>query len=216
MRGVNPHVLADVLGVVADALERARDPQHVERPADRARIFHHERDALPLQRFVFLVDHAVLAGNLECRVRVHARKRIERAVHHVRDEFADVLDFAVTVGRPVERGQPRGDVAELLGLVAYALEVGDGLDDGDDQTQVRGRRSARRQDAAAVVVDGDFHRVDLVVEPRHLLAEPAVARVERLDAVLQLLLDEAAHLQDPGADALEVGIEAAQDVVREI
>ena len=39
---------------------------------------------------------------------------------------------------------------------------------------------------------------------------------ERLDAVLQLLLDEPAHLQDPGADALEVGVEAAQDVVREV
>jgi hypothetical protein len=55
-----------------------------------------------------------------------------------------------------------------------------------------------------------------VVEPGHFLAEPSVARVERLDSVLQLLLDEPAHLHDSRANALEVCIEAAQDVVREI
>ena len=43
-----------------------------------------------------------------------------------------------------------------------------------------------------------------------------VARVERLDAVQQLLLDEAAHLQHRGAHALEVRVEAAQDVMRQV
>jgi hypothetical protein len=74
----------------------------------------------------------------------------------------------------------------------------------------------RSQDAAAVLVDRHFHGVDLVIEPRDFLAEPPVAGVQRLDAVLQLLLDEPAHLQHPGANSLEVGIEAAQDVVRKI
>ena len=107
-------------------------------------------------------------------------------------------------------------MAELLGLVADALEVGDGLDDRDDQAQVGGRRAARREDAAAIVVDRHLHRVDLVVEARDLLAEPAVALDEGLDAVLQLLLDEAAHLQHAGAHALEVGVVAAQDVVGQV
>jgi hypothetical protein len=44
----------------------------------------------------------------------------------------------------------------------------------------------------------------------------AVPRDEGLHAVLKLLLDEPAHLQDPGADALEVRVEAAQDVVRKV
>ena len=46
-----------------------------------------------------------------------------------------------------------GDIADLLALVADALQVGDGLDDGDDQAQVTGRRRARGEDAAALLVD---------------------------------------------------------------
>src|SRR5688572_13653064 len=48
------HVLADVLGMVADALQRAHDPHDVESTADAARILHHERDALTLDGLVFL------------------------------------------------------------------------------------------------------------------------------------------------------------------
>ncbi len=202
--------------MVADALQRPCDPQHVERAPDRARILHHERDALALDRLVLLVNEPVLAGHRDRRVRVETRERIERTVDHVRDEVADVLEFPVTVGRPVHARQARSNVAELLRLVADPLEVGDGLDDGHDQPQVRGGGVSGRQDAAAVLVDRDFHRVDLVVEPRHFLAEPAVAVHERIDAVVQLLLDEAAHLQDRRADALQVRIEAAEDVMGKV
>ena len=76
-------VLADVLGVVADALQRPRHPQHVERAADRARIFHHERDALALDRFVLLVDQPILLRDRHRAFRIEARERIERFVHHV-------------------------------------------------------------------------------------------------------------------------------------
>ena len=75
---------------------------------------------------------------------------------------------------------------------------------------------ARREDAAAVVVDRDFHRVDLLVAARDLLAEPAVALHERRDRLLELLLDEAAHLQHAGAHALQLLVVAAQDVMRKV
>jgi hypothetical protein len=54
-------------------------------------------------------------------------------VHHVGNELAHVLDFAVTIGRALERREARCDVAQLFCFVADALEVRDGLDDGDDQ-----------------------------------------------------------------------------------
>ena len=59
-------------------------------------------------------------------------------------------------------------------------------------------------------------RVDLVVVARDLLAEPAVALDQRRDRLLELLLDEAAHLQHAVAHALQVFVEAARDVVRKI
>ena len=147
---------------------------------------------------------------------VEPGERVERARHHVGHEFADVLEFAIAVRGAVRVRQPRRRMPELLGLVADALEVGDGLDDGDDQPQVRRRGRTRGEHPAAVLVDRDFHRVDLVVEPGDFLAQPAVAVDDGADAVLQLLLHQPAHLQDAGADAFEFRVVAAVDVVRKV
>src|SRR5690606_5319720 len=65
-------ILAHVLRVIADPLERARDPQHIERATDRARILHHERDALPLDRLVLFVDEPILLRNGDCRFGIEA------------------------------------------------------------------------------------------------------------------------------------------------
>src|SRR5579871_4163801 len=205
-------VLADVLGVIADAFKGARDPDDVERPADRPRVFHHESDALALDRLELVVQHTVFAADPERRVRVEARERIEGIVHHLLREPAQVLDLAVAVGRPLHGREARGDVADLLGFVADALEVGDRLDDRDDQSQVGGGRGAGREDAAALLVNLHFHIVDLVVAARDLLAESAVAVDQRADRLRQLLFDETAHLQHAVAHTFEIVVEATRDV----
>src|ERR1700736_2556015 len=126
------HVLADILGVIADTLQRAHDPHDFERTTNGARVLHHERDALTVNRLIFLVHHLVFARGLERRLGVHAGKCVERVVHHLRDLPAEVFHFAVLVRGPLHRGEPRGDVADFLALIADALQIGDGLDDGDD------------------------------------------------------------------------------------
>ena len=127
-----------------------------------------------------------------------------------------MLDLAILVRRTLHRREARGDISDLFALVADALEVRDGLDDCDNHPQVTGRRRAGREDAAALLVDGDFHVVDLVVVHRHRLAERAVALDERGDRLVELLLHEAAHSQHFAANPLEVFVEAARDVVAEI
>ena len=82
-----------------------------------------------------------------------------------------VVGASSGLGRALAGRESRRRVAQLLRLVADALQVGDRLDHGDDQAQVGRGRAARRQDAAAVLVDRDFHRIDARVEPRDLLAE---------------------------------------------
>ena len=210
------HVLADVLGVIADALEGAHDPHDLERAADGARVFHHEGDALALNGLVFLVDHLVFLRRPQRRHGIHAREGIERIVHHLRDLPAEMLDLAVLVRRPLHGGEARGDVADLLALIADALEVGDGLDDGDDHPQIAGGRRPNREDAAAFLVDRHLHAVDLVIVRRDRFAQTAVAFDQRRDRLVQLLLDESAHLQHLVADLLQVFVEAAGDVVSEI
>jgi hypothetical protein len=80
-------------------------------------------------------------------------------------------------------GEARGDVADLLALVADAFEVGDGLDDGDDDAQIARGRRARREDARALLVDRHFHAVDLeVVAPTETprLLSPSMSAVTAL------------------------------------
>src|SRR6185437_68654 len=70
--------------------------------------------------------------------------------------------------------------------------------------------------AAAFLVDRDFHVVDAEVIEGHRLAEGAVPLDERIHRLLQLLLDESAHSEHLVANALEVLVEAAGDVMRQI
>ena len=49
------HIFTDVLGVIADPLQRPGHPGDIHDALDAARILHHERDALALYSFVFLV-----------------------------------------------------------------------------------------------------------------------------------------------------------------
>ena len=107
-------------------------------------------------------------------------------------------------------------MADLLALVADALQVGDGLDGGDDHAQVAGRRCARGEDAAALLVDRHFHAVDLVIVLRHGSTEGAVALDQRGERRAELLLDEAAHGEHLAAHVLEILVEALRDVVGEI
>src|ERR1019366_6845677 len=108
------------------------------------------------------------------------------------------------------------DLADLLAFIADTLKVRDGLDGRDDHAQVPGRGRARRQDAAALLVDRDFHAVDFVVILRHRASERAVAVHERREAAPELLLDEPSHRQHLGANALEFLVETLGGVVREI
>jgi hypothetical protein len=137
-------------------------------------------------------------------------------VHHLRDDATHVLDLAVLVLWPLHDGQARGDVADLLGLVADALEVGDGLDDGDDQPQVAGGRTAGGEDAAAFLVDRHFHAVDLQVVGGEGFSQRAVTFYQRGDRLGEDVLYEATHGEHARAHPLQILIEPPRDVVGEI
>src|ERR1700704_1148110 len=127
-----------------------------------------------------------------------------------------MLDLAILVRGTLHRRKARSDVPDLFALVANTLEVGNRLDYRDDDTQITGRGRAGRKDPAALLVDGDFHVVDLVVVHGDGFAQRAVAFDERRHGLVKLLLHEAAHPQHFAANPLQVFVEAAGDVVTEI
>src|SRR6202142_316414 len=68
MHHVN-HVLAYVFGMIADPLQRTHDPHDLERAPDGARVFHHEGDALTLNRLVLFIHHLILFTGLQGSLR---------------------------------------------------------------------------------------------------------------------------------------------------
>src|SRR3569833_1734034 len=132
-------------------------------------------------------------------------------MNHLGDHAPEVLDLAVLVCRTLHRCQAGGDIPDFLALIADALEVGNGLDNGDYHSQVAGSRRAGSEDAAALLVDGDFHVVDLVVIHRHGLTERAVAFDECGDGLMALLLHKPSHAEHLTANSFEVYKETARE-----
>src|SRR5665213_2979114 len=67
-------VFAHVLGVIAVALQLTHHPHDIERTSDRARILHHEGNALPVNGPVFLIHRAVAAHPRERQLAVETGK----------------------------------------------------------------------------------------------------------------------------------------------
>ena len=172
------HVLGHVLRVVADALDGLRHPDDLERGGDGARVFHHVGDELAQDRPELAVDRRVVADHVGRRVDVEAREGVERAAQHARARLRRRGARRRMRGsgcRPPRSWMLLRHARDLLRLVADALEVGDGLGDGEDQAQVVRRRLALDDDLAAVAVERDLHAVHLVVGGDHVVDQRAVA-----------------------------------------
>ena len=85
-----------------------------------------------------------------------------------------MLDLAIAIHRPLHFGEARGNVPNPLAFIADALQIGNCLDGGHDHAQVACGRSARRENAATLLVNGHLHAIDLVILARHGLAERTV------------------------------------------
>src|ERR1700687_396961 len=207
------HVLADVLGMIPDALERPYYPHDVERAPDSARILHHKRDALTLNRLVFLIDPPVLAAGPECGFGIQPGEGIERVMEQHLHRTAQMLDLAVAIGWPLDGRQARSDQTNLLAFIADALDIGNGLDGRDDHTQVAGGGSPGREDAAAVLVDRDLHAIDLVVVPGDRAPQRTVGIDQRHEAAAELILDKTTHRKHFAAHPLEILVKSLRGVV---
>ena len=205
-------VLPDVLRVVGDPFERARAPDHVEHLGDASRVFHHVGHELAHARGVLEVDRLVLARDGDRRLDVEPRERIEGLVDHLLDVPAEVAHPRVTHPPRRVAGEPYRGPSDLLRLVPHALEVGDRLDDRDDEPKITRRGLAEGEDPRALLVDLDLEAVDLVVVPDHPLADLAVELRECGERARDLLLDEPAHREHRGADFFQLLVVLPGDV----
>ena len=104
-------------------------------------------------------------------------------------------------------------VGDLGRLVPHPLQIPHGLDDGQHQTQIAGRRLPPREDEAAFLVYADLLGVYLVIGGDDLAAEAAVGLYHRGHGVTQLPVHQAAHLKHVLLHLLQFQIELAGDVM---
>ena len=101
-----------------------------------------------------LVHVLVLAHHFGRGGQIEAGEGIERLAQHVQRDAGHAADLdEARLQQPVAGVDQLGHARDLGGLVADALEVGDGLDHGHDHAQVAGGGLAARDDGAAVLVD---------------------------------------------------------------
>src|SRR5699024_5087176 len=122
------------------------------------------------------------------------------------------LDLAERTRGVFLTGQLSRHATDLLGFVTDTLQVGDGLGDGEYQSQISRLWLPARQNLGAFFVDGHFHGVDFVVAASNFLAELAVAFDESLHAVGNLMLDQSTHGEYTLADVFEFDIKLCRGV----
>jgi hypothetical protein len=104
-------------------------------------------------------------------------------------------------------------LGDLLGFVTGPFQVGDDLADAEHQAQIGSRRLALGDDVGAVVVNGFFKLIHFAVGIDDALDAANFAGGVGIDGSGNLGFDQAAHLQHMGAQATEVFVELAGEVL---
>ena len=110
----------------------------------------------------------------------------------------------------VERDHP---LADVLGMVADALEVVADAHGADDLAQIDRHRLAAGDGQNRLLLDLVLQGVDRRIPGDDAFRELDIALDQRTDGIGDLLLHEAAHLGDPARDLLQVGVERLGRVV---
>src|ERR1035438_6179547 len=206
-------LLADVHGVVADPLQRARDEDHVHRPLARVGVLadldrHAEDVTVQAVDLVILADDIfgqfdVAPGeggarldDLRACLGAHLRQRVEHLAAH----------------RRLMAGE-RDQLGDVHALVAHLLDAHDHVQQRGDQAQVaRGGRLQRKQREDALV-DLQVAPVEAVVVGDHHLRELDVLVGERLQHAVELLHDQVQAAERAGLELLQLLLEVSTSLL---
>ena len=122
----------------------------------------------------------------------------------------DAADQLLRIEVAVERDDA---LADMLGMIADALEVVAHAHGADAFAQVDGHRLAPRDGEDGFFLDFALHRVDRRIGRDHALGELDVAIDQRLDGIGDLPFHEPAHFGDLAGDFLQIAVEGLGGVV---
>ena len=210
------HVFADVLGVIANTLDGPYHPHDIQRAANGAWIFHHEGDALPMNRLVLLIDGAIATRHPKSEIGIEPREGIQRLAHHDGHQGTNMPQFPIAGTRPFGGGHVHGNRRHLLAFITDALQIGDGFEHRDQQPQVSGRWRARGQHPAAILIDGALHLIDSQLLLSHRDDSVRIAAINGGQSIVKLPFHQTTHLQHTGTNAFQIFVETAGGVMAEV
>lgn len=101
-------------------------------------------------------------------------------------------------------------------LIPDPLQIGHRLDHREDQPQVARGRLPARQDALALAIELDLHRVDLDVAPQHACRHIGIAALQRADHVVELRQHQPRHVEHAAVQLLQILVVLLHEVVSEV
>ncbi|OEI67471.1 hypothetical protein Cus16_2906 [Curtobacterium sp. ER1/6] len=192
--------------MVGEALVVARGEGRVDR-VDRVALpglTEHEVEHARVQ----LVDGVVLVADLRGQGDVLGGEQTRELLGHLHVVRAHLLERGAQALRHDLLGEAlAGELRDVLGHVAHALERGADAEGGHDDTEVAGDRGLAGEDVDRDLVEAVRRLVDLGVVGDHLLGEGDVGLAERLGRTGDRGLDEPGDLGQTLLDVLELLLE---------
>jgi hypothetical protein len=190
------HVLGDVLGVVADPLDRLDDEHRLGRyRQQRGPLCNPVVDGA--QRVLVLeVEQLVALGDLDGEIGIALAQRLQRALqrrlgrlHHAGEAAAVDLHRIHFVQDHAAR-----DLRDLLRLVADPLQLGEALQRDDDDPEVDAHRLPLGDQLDGGLFAARVEGIEVLLTGDNLLGQIVIALQQGAGRVLHLADGEFAHL----------------------
>ena len=201
---VNDHV-RDPLGVIRYPLQALGDLHDVEADLDLMGIFHHEREQLPEDLIVELVDDGVLCPDSMSQLDIPANQGVQALADHPPHNLGHPrqIDVGLDLRQIVQDEDLLGD---LGGHVPDPLQVAGDLDRRRDEAQIPRSGLPKGQQTDALLLQRDVEPVDLVVVADDPSRQFGVSLHKRDGALFQGLFRQGAQVDEAVLDLLELSL----------
>ena len=189
------HILGDVGGKVADALQVAGDQEEVNEGLYLLWVFFNitldVKEYLLVEGVNLIVGGAYLLGHTG----VHLYERIQSLLYHGYDLLTHFREIEKKLS-PLPVSKIGGPLSDVNGQITHAFQVIVHLQDSHNIPQINGRRLVKSEDLEAVLLYLDLYVIYLMVTLHHLFCQLCIVACKRKYSLLYAPLHHGAQGED--------------------
>jgi hypothetical protein len=197
------HLVADVAGLVRYALVAVGDGQQREQAFEVIAVGRDLSLERPVDVVVKQVGADIELGGLHRQFEILLEKRADCLADHRDGDIGQSLEHGEKEWRPVAAEQD-GEPVHALGVVTDPFQFRADFADRVDEPEMGGHRNVAHDELHAQAVDQALQVVNARVTHNGRVAELGVARIQRLDGILETPQGKVSHLAHLVADAVDV------------